>query len=167
VKRLALAWLFLTALAGVVLGLARLLAPGWFELELDIFILVVGGIAIVDVVLLLRDAYPVEDVPEIAAALEREAEPPQRPPGLERIERELTMASSTAFDLHARLRPQLREIAELRLATRGVRLEDAEGVLDEELWELVRPDRPPPSNRHAGGIPPAELRRVVEALEAL
>jgi hypothetical protein len=165
VKRLALAWLFLTALAGVVLGLARLLAPGWFELELDIFILVVGGIAIVDVVLLLRDAYPVEDVPEIAA--EREAEPPQRPPGLERIERELTMASSTAFDLHARLRPQLREIAELRLATRGVRLEDAEGVLDEELWELVRPDRPPPSNRHAGGIPPAELRRVVEALEAL
>jgi hypothetical protein len=164
VKRLALAWLFLTALAGAVLGLARLLAPGWFELELDIFILVVGGIAIVDVVLLLRDAYPLEDVPEIAAALEREAEPPQRPP---QLERELTMASSTAFDLHARLRPQLREIAELRLATRGVRLEDAEGVLDEEVWELVRPDRPPPSNRHAGGIPPAELRRVVEALEAL
>jgi hypothetical protein len=147
VKRLAFAWLFLAALAGAVLGLARLLAPGWFELELDIFILVV--------------------VPEIAAALEREAEPPQRPPQLERIERELTMASSTAFDLHARLRPQLREIAELRLATRGVRLEDAEGVLDEEVWELVRPDRPPPSNRHAGGIPPAELRRVVEALEAL
>ena len=106
-KRLAVAWLFLSALAGVVLGLARLLAPGWFELELDIFILVVGGIAIVDVVLLLRDAYPLEDVPEIVAALEREAEPPQRPSGLERIERELTMASSTAFDLHARL-PQHR-----------------------------------------------------------
>jgi hypothetical protein len=48
-----------------------------------------------------------------------------------------------------------------------VRLEDAEGVLDGELWELVRPDRPPPSNRHAGGIPPTELRRVVEELEAL
>jgi hypothetical protein len=167
VKRLALAWLFLTALVGVVLGLARLLAPGWFELELDIFILVVGGIAIADVVILLRDAYPLEDVSDIAAALEREAEPPQRPPQLERLERELTMASSTAFDLHARLRPQLREIAEMRLATRGVRLEDAEGVLDAELWELVRPDRPPPSNRHARGIPPAELCRAVEALEAL
>jgi hypothetical protein len=167
VKRLALAWLFLAALGAIVLGLARLLAPGWFELELDIFILAVGGLAIADVVILLRDAYPLEGVPKIAAALEREAEPPQRPPQLERLERELTMASSTAFDLHARLRPQLREIAEMRLATRGVRLEDAEGVLDEELWDLVRPDRPPPSNRHAEGIPPAELRRALEALEAL
>ena len=98
---------------------------------------------------------------------QREAEPPQRPRQLERLERELTMASSTAFDLHARLRPQLREIAELRLATRGVRLEDGEGVLGEELWDLVRPDRPPPSNRHAEGIPPAELRRAIEVLEAL
>lgn len=164
-KRLVLAWLFLSALAAVVLGLARLLAPGWFELELDIFILVVGGIALADVVILLREAYPVEDVPEIAVALEHEVEPPQRPPQLERLERELTMATATAFDLHARLRPQLREIAEMRLAARGLRLE--EGVLDDELWELVRPDRPPPANRHAEGIKPAELRRAVEALEAL
>lgn len=166
-KRLLGAWLFLTALAAVVLGLARLLAPGWFELELDVFILVAGGIALVNVVIFLRSTYPLEHVPEIAAALERESEPPQRPPQLERLERELTMASATAFDLHARLRPQLREIAAMRLAARGVRLEDAEDVLDEELWELVRPDRPPPANRHAEGIPPAELRRAVEALEAL
>jgi hypothetical protein len=141
VKRLVGAWLFLTALTAGVLGLAWLLAPGWLELELDIFILVVGGIALVDVVILLRDAYPLENVPEIAAALEHEAEPSQRPPQLERLERELTMATATAFDLHARLRPHLRE--------------------------LVRPDRLPPANRHAEGIPPAELRRAVEALEAL
>jgi len=167
VRRLFAAWLFLSALAAVALGFARLLAPGWFELELDIFILVVGRLAIVNVVILLRNAYPLEGVPAIAAALEREARQPQRPPQLERLERELTMATATAFDLHARLRPQLREIATMGLAARGVRLEDAEGVLDEELWELVRPDRPPPANRHAEGIPPAELRRAVEALEAL
>jgi hypothetical protein len=165
VKRLVGAWLFLTAIALGALGLARLLAPGWFELELDIFILVAGGIALADVVILLRNAYPVQKVPEIAAALERDVEPPQRPPQLERLERELTMATATAFDLHARLRPQLREIAEMRLAARGAQLE--EGALDEELWELVRPDRPPPANRHADGISPAELRRAIEALEAL
>jgi hypothetical protein len=165
VKRLFLAWLFLSSLAAVALGLARLIAPGWLELELDVFILVVGGIALVDVVILLRNAYPLEGVPEIAVALERDVRAPQRPPQLERLERELTMATATAFDLHARLRPQLREIAEMRLAARGERLE--EGVLDEELWELVRPDRPPPANRHADGIPPAELRRAIEALEAL
>jgi hypothetical protein len=167
VKRLFAAWLFLTALAAVALGMARLLAPGWFELELDIFLLVVGGIALADLVILLREAYPLEGVPEIAAALRPEAEEPKRPAQLVRLERELTMASATSFDLHARLRPQVREIATMRLAARGVRLEDAEGVLDDELWELVRPDRLPPANRHAEGIALAELRRVVDALEAL
>jgi hypothetical protein len=167
VRRLAGAWLFLTALAAVVLGLARLLAPGWFELELDIFILVVCGIALVDVVLLLRSAYPPEEVSAIVAALDREPEAPRRPVQLERLERELTMASATAFDLHARLRPQLREIATMRLAVRGVRLEDAEDLLGAELWDLVRPDRELPSDRHAEGISPTALRRTVEELEAL
>jgi hypothetical protein len=167
VKRLLAAWLFLSALAGVGLGLARLLAPGWFELELDIFFLVVGGMAVFDLVILLRATYPLEGRPAIAAALQRDIEEPNRPAQLERLERELTMATATAFDLHARLRPQLREIATMRLAARGVRLEDAQGVLDDEVWELVRPDRLPPANRHAEGIPPAELRRVVDALEAL
>ncbi len=166
-KRLLGSWLFLTGMAAVALLFARFLAPGWFELELDVFILLVGGIALVDVVILARDAYPLEEVPEILAALEREPEERQRPAQLERLERELTMASSTAFDLHARLRPQLREIATMRLASRGVQLDEAEGVLDEELWELVRPDRQPPADRHAEGIAPAALRRAVDALEAL
>jgi hypothetical protein len=167
VKRLVGAWLFLTALAAIALALARLLAPGWVELELDVFILFVGGIAIVDVVLLLRGSYPVEGEPAIVAAMRREPDRPQRPAQLERLERELTMATATAFDLHARLRPQLRDIATMRLAARGVRLEEAEDVLEPELWELVRPDRQEPANRHAEGIAPAELRRAVEALEAL
>lgn len=166
-KRLLWSWLFLTALAAIALAFARLLAPGWFELELDVFILFAGGIAIVDLVLVLRESYPLQDEPAIVAALRHEPDAPQRPAQLERLERELTMATATAFDLHARLRPQLREIATMRLATRGVRLEDAEGVLDPELWELVRPDRQPPADRHGDGIAPAELRRAVEALEAL
>jgi hypothetical protein len=167
VKRLLGSWLFLTGLAALALLFARLLAPGWFELELDVFILLVGGIAIVDVVILAREAYPLEGVPEIVAALEREPDERQRPAQLERLERELTMATATAFDLYARLRPQLREVATMRLAARGVRLDEAEGVLDPELWELVRPDRRPPTDRHAEGIPPDALRRAVDALEAL
>jgi hypothetical protein len=167
VKRLVGAWLFLTALGAIALALARLLAPGWFELELDVFILFAGGIAIVDVVLLLRGSYPLEGEPAIVAAMRREPDRPQRPAQLERLERELTMATATAFDLHARLRPQLRDIATMRLAARGVRLEEAEEVLEPELWELVRPDRQEPADRHAEGIAPAELRRAVEALEAL
>lgn len=166
-RRLLATWLFLAGLASVALLFARLMEPGWFELELDVYILVVGGIALVDVVILAREAHPREGVPEIVAALERGPDDPNRPLQLERLERELTMATATAFDLHARLRPQLREIATMRLAARGVRLDEAEAVLDPELWELVRPDREPPPDRHADGIRPVALRRAVDALEAL
>lgn len=154
-------------MASAALLFARLVVPGWFELELDVYVLVVGGIALVDLVLLARDAYPREDVPAIVAALEREPEGRQRPAELQRLERELTMATATAFDLHARLRPQLREIAAMRLATRGVPLDEGADVLGAELWELVRPDAESPADRHADGIEPAALRRAVDALEAL
>jgi hypothetical protein len=167
VKRLASAWLFLTLLASIVLLFARFLAPGWFELELDIYILVVGGVALLDVVVIAREAYPLEEVPAIATALEREPDKPSRPAELERLERELTMATSTAFDLHARLRPVLREVAGMRLAVRGIRLDEGEEVLGDELWALVRPDVSPPSDRHDPGIRRAALRRAVERLETL
>jgi hypothetical protein len=36
-----------------------------------------------------------------------------------------------------------------------------------EAWALVRPDRPAPDDRLAGGVPVDELRNVVDALEAL
>jgi hypothetical protein len=166
-RRLFGAWLFLTALASVALLFARILEPGWFELELDVYILAVGSLALFDVVILARDSFPREGVPEIVAALEREREEPTRPAELERLERELTMATATAFDLHLRLRPLLREVAGARLAARGLQLDESGDVVGEELWELVRPERPAPSDRNAAGIPAGELRRAVEAVEAL
>ena len=38
-------------------------------------------------------------------------------------------------------------------------------VLGEDVWELVRPERPVPTVRHGAGIDEAELGRVVRALE--
>ncbi len=34
-------------------------------------------------------------------------------------------------------------------------------------WELLRPDRPAPENRHAAGISPSELRALVSDLERM
>jgi hypothetical protein len=168
VRRLLAGWLVFTGFATVTLLIAHYVAPGRFELELDVYILAVGGLALLEVVVLTREAYPRERTSALASALEREPAEESRPPEIERLERELTLATATAFDLHARLRPTLREIAAMRLATRGIRLDDeGDKLLDEELWELVRPDRRPPTNRHAPGIPPEELRQVVERLEAL
>ena len=37
----------------------------------------------------------------------------------------------------------------------------------EETWELLRPDRPVPEDRHGPGIPRDRIERVVARLEAL
>ena len=170
-KRMIQTWVFLTALATIGLLVARFAQPGRFDLELDVYILVVGGLGLFQVVMATRQAYPHEVRSALAEALDRESPGPLRPPELERLERELTLGASTAFDLHYRLRPTLREIAGERLANQGLRLDGGgaavEGALGEELWELVRPDREPPLRRFAPGISPDGARRAIERLEAL
>jgi hypothetical protein len=167
VRRLFGAWLFLAGILSAVLLLARLLAPGRFELELDVYILVVGALALLNVVIAAREAFPREERSALAEALDRDPLEAQRPAELDRLERELTMANASAFDTHVRLRPVVREIVGVRLAARGLRLEESEEVLGPELWELARDERPAPTNRHAPGIPAVTLRRAVERLETL
>ena len=80
------------------------------------------------------------------------------------------MAGSAAFDLHYRLRPTLIELAAALLsARRGIDLEQepdrAHAVLGDDVWDLVRPDRPQPLERLGVGIDAAHLERVVSALE--
>jgi hypothetical protein len=82
------------------------------------------------------------------------------------------MAAGTAFDVHYRLRPLLRDIAEHRLAARrGLVLdsgnEAVRKALGEELWELVRPDRAAPRFHHDPGFRVAQIREAVETLEAI
>ncbi len=93
------------------------------------------------------------------------------PAQLVRLERVVEWSGSSALDAHTRLRPVLIEIAEVRLARRGLRLgrdvAEARRLLGSTTWELVRPNRPPPSDRDAPGISPHELEEMLDALEAL
>lgn len=167
-KRRALGWGAFALLAAIGLLLARLFEPNRLELELDVYILVVGGVLLLNVVILVREAYPLEQpVTQIARALEREDPEPQGLPELERVERELTMATATSFDLHTRFRPLARDIATSRLAARGRKLEESQEELGEELWALVRPDRSVPADRHGAGISRESVERIVDRLEAL
>jgi hypothetical protein len=79
------------------------------------------------------------------------------------------LGAGSAFDLHNRLRHTLREIAAQRLADHGGAELDASGpdVLTADTWALLRPDREPPHDRHAIGIPLARLETVIAELEAL
>jgi hypothetical protein len=45
--------------------------------------------------------------------------------------------------------------------------EAARAALGGEAYELVRPDRPPPQDRLARGLPADELGRVVRSLESV
>ena len=76
----------------------------------------------------------------------------------------ITLANGNAYDLHSRLPPHLREIASARLERRGQRPgPDTLG----RWWELLRPDRPEPTERFAPGIPEHELRELVADLERI
>jgi hypothetical protein len=94
-----------------------------------------------------------------------------RPATLERIERIVDAGRQTAGDVHVRVRPLLREIAAPLLRREGVRLDSepqrAQALLGEELWEVVRDDRPRPQERRAPGLALTDLERLVQRLERL
>jgi hypothetical protein len=90
---------------------------------------------------------------------------------LARLDRIVSIATTDAGDLHLRLRPILREIAADGLRHRGVDLdadpEAARALLAPDTWELVRPDRPRPTDAFAPGLRPAQLDAVLDDLEGL
>jgi hypothetical protein len=93
------------------------------------------------------------------------------PAQLVRLERIVEWSGSSDLDVHSRLRPVLVEIAEVRLARRGVRLDrdvaEARRLLGPKAWELVRPDRPAPRDGDVPGVARRDLDEILDALEAL
>ncbi len=95
---------------------------------------------------------------------------PTRPAGLAQLERIVYLASISAFDLHVRLRPRLRRVAEHRLASRlgvGVDSPEARELLGDELADLIRPGRERPEDPFAPGLPLERQRAVLERLERI
>ena len=89
----------------------------------------------------------------------------------ETVKRRVAISSYSQLDLHSRLRPLVQDIAAARLSRRyGIDLgrepERAAALLEgNRIWELVRSDREPPTDRFAPGWSEHELERLVEELE--
>jgi hypothetical protein len=94
------------------------------------------------------------------------------PEELLRMEREILLGIADADHAHRRLLPLLRATASARLAARhglepGRRPEQERELLGEEVWELLRPDRPVPADRHGPGLREEQVVAVIEKVESL
>ena len=161
----------LAVTVGLVLLVLTLFVPVPRERLLDGYVLFVGGLVLLGLARLTsRTGDESRSVYE--AALRPLRPRPERLRELARLEREVSLGATHSFDLHVRVRPHLRAIAEHRLESRrGLRLDDGSpavrALLGDELWELVRPDRRPPDDRLSPGLPVPRLRAAVERLEAI
>jgi hypothetical protein len=155
----------LFVVASVVAVYLALAQPAVREIALRSYVFVVGGLLMLAIVAAAGDAVPRRRRSELDLALSRaDAGPDRRLPELEKLEREVTLAAATAFDLHQRLLPQLREIAQARLERSG--RQASEETLG-RWWELLRPDREAPEDRFGPGITQAQLRELVADLERM
>jgi len=165
-------------LGGLGLVAVSLLHSADARLALDAYLLFLAALALLAATRVSGRMTAGDKPSEVELLLRPRRRLRRRPPArgqlreLARVERQVTLASGSAFDLHVRLRPTIREIAEYRLLTHyGLLLdeepEQARGILGEPTWELVRPDRELPENRHAPGLSVGELDEIVSSLERL
>jgi hypothetical protein len=106
------------------------------------------------------------------AALRERKPSATQPEELMRMDRELVLGSADADHAHRRLLPLLRATAAARIAAHhGFELERrpeaAHALLGDDVWDLLRPDRPAPANRHAPGVPRARIEAVIARVESL
>jgi hypothetical protein len=147
--------------ASVMIALGQ---PAVRGIVVHVWVLVVGALLMLGLVTATSESAPRRTRGELERAL-AERERGDRPlPELERMLREVTLATATAYDFHARLLPHLRAIAQARLERRG--LPFAAPYLG-RWWDVLRPDRPAPDDRFAPGMPAAELRALVDDLERI
>jgi hypothetical protein len=154
---LVILFVFATVLAAYILTAQ----PSDRSVTLHVYVFVVGGLLMLGIVAAAGDAVPRRRRSEFDAALSTRRDRPRRLPEVEKLEREVTLATASAFDLHFRLLPQLREIAQARLERTG-RTPGPETL--GRWWELLRPDRPAPDDRFEKGLPESELRALVHDL---
>jgi hypothetical protein len=155
----------------LAVGFTALALSGARDLIVDVYLLGVGGVVLLALVRTTREGGSPADPSDFDRAV---VELRRRPSdsGELTLVRDVRQATRSAFHLHVRLRPILREIAAHRLWMRfGVDLgreqERARELIGVNAWELVRPERTPPADRLERGTPLADLRVIVDELERI
>jgi hypothetical protein len=171
VRRPQFAHAGLALLATLVFGALLFTRPVRPALVFEVYLLVVAALAVSGFVRATRAAATDGEASAFEHALRPRERSAERPAGLERLEREVALAVASGFYVDSKLRPLATRIATERLLERrGIDLDASPGpaqkALPAEVWELVRPDRPPP-HRDSPGAPLGDLRALVTALERI
>jgi hypothetical protein len=168
----AVVWSFCVAflVGALIAGFVALVLPVGGRLVLDIYVLYLGAALLLAFVRATGVAQPGSGRSPFEDALRPPKPRSERPPELVLLEQRLALAVTSAFDVHFRLRPIVREIAAQRLwARHAVDLESsperAESILGPEVWELARPNRTPPPEPFAPGLGARGIEQVVARLE--
>jgi hypothetical protein len=152
----------------VLLAIHKLSTPR----ALAIWVVLVAALVLVALVRHSREPAGAESVHRFEAALRSRRPATAEPEELLRMDREIVLGVADADHAQRQLLPLLRTAAAAQLAARhGVELErrprEARSLLGEDVWELLRPDRPEPEDRHGPGIPREQIAAAIERLEAL
>jgi hypothetical protein len=152
----------------VALGLVL---AGTVAIALMVYLLVVATLILWFLVSRVQRALPL--APPFDNLLRKTSRERTRVEQLETIRWRLNMASYSEFDVHAQLRPLVREIVAARLSRhRHIDLDGeparALAVIGEgAVWALIRPDRERPSDRLAPGFSESQLEQLIDELERL
>jgi hypothetical protein len=158
-------------LGAVVAGVVALIGVDRTDLVLDSYLVFAGALVALAAARISGRAFP-RPRGTVPAVLSRPSRRYVHPESLSLAEDDVALAQADEFDVHFRLRPQLREIADAGLAMQaGIELdrepEQARQMLSPETWELVRPDRARPTGAGTSGIDTASLTAVVSELERI
>jgi len=139
---------------------------------LAIWVVVLAGLVLIAVAGHSRERGLSERAARFEEALRPRKPADSEPVELLRMERELLLGIAEADHAHRRLLPLLRAAAAARISSRhGFELERrpeaARALLGDDVWDLLRPDRPPPENRHGPGVPRKRVVAVIERVESL
>ena len=166
-RALKLGFIFSAAIGVIAFALS-----GLRDVLLDVYLLGMGGVLLLALVRTTSEAGVSMRGSDFDRALVDMSRRYPSDSGELTLVHDVQQSVASIFHLHVRLRPILREIAAHRLWMRfGIDLdrehERAQELIGVEAWELVRPERPPPSDRLAPGPPASDLVRVVEELERI
>jgi hypothetical protein len=156
------------------IALVALLAPPRLSTSraLAIWLVIVAALVLVALIRESRARGGPPPASQFEQALRQRKPATAQPEELLRMEREILLGIADADHAHRRLLPLLRATASARLAARhgvepGRRPELERGLIGDEVWELLRPDRPEPTDRHGPGLREEQVVAVIEKVESL